>query len=433
MEELYRKYKEIIDSVLDPHGRRTAKLCVSPYIYDKAFWNEQKQIASSYANLLEFVFQNFPTNKKIQEALEYPPALENFLNSLQIYPKNMAAARVDVFTTKDGLKMVESNTEIPGGNEESYFLEQEWMKLFNPEDVNTVPRMEIVYNTLMKHYKIQAEAQGMPVKDKINIVLTQWQKEIDRILGEYNILIDFIKERGHSCSVIDPHKVTIRDNKAFDPDGNEIDLIYRRFTSDELPKFAKDSWNMAIAWDKAKVAVVNPFCTKRVDSKNIMVLFRDPEYTEVFPSELKQDLDNVRKIIPWTRKIKEKILLKDDTEVEAKPYLLKEKDNIVIKHANAYSSAAVYIGVDIDKEKWSDIVAEAMKGDWLVQEMIDLPWIDIDYWEDNQVKKAQCIFNVNPYIYDGEIGGFLNRASTDKLTSFKSGEIATVMPCFEKK
>ena len=48
------------------------------------------------------------------------------------------------------------------------------------------------------------------------------------------------------------------------------------------------------------------------------------------------------------------------------------------------------------------------------------------------VKNIKCIYNVNPYIYNGKLGGFLNRASTDKLTSFKSGEIATIMPCFER-
>ena len=35
-----------------------------------------EKISSAYANLLEFVFQQFPTNTKIQEVLEYPPDLE---------------------------------------------------------------------------------------------------------------------------------------------------------------------------------------------------------------------------------------------------------------------------------------------------------------------------------------------------------------------
>jgi hypothetical protein len=431
-EDLYRRYAKTINNVLDPTGRRTAKLCVTPYIYDRALWNRMDRIARAYAALLEFVFQEFPNNRKIQEVLEYPAELESFLNALNVYPRNLAAARIDIFITKSGLRMVESNTEIPGGNEESYFLEGEYLETFRPDGLKRVPRMEIVYDTLMSYYRIQAEAKGMPVKEKPAIYLAQRQSEIDRILGEYNILIDFIKERGHSSGVLDPNMIGIKDDLAFSPAGEQIDLIYRRFTSDELPIISDRKWQLALDWDRAKVAVVNPFCTKRVDSKNIMLLFKDEAYDDVFPEELADDLAIVREIIPMTRKIKERILLSDGREVDARSHLIEHRESLVIKHANAYSSAAVFIGEDSAPEKWREIVEEALKGDWIVQELIDLPYIEIEYWEDEQLRKANCIFNVNPYIYDGKLGGFLNRASTDKLTSFKPGAVATVMPCFER-
>jgi hypothetical protein len=141
----------------------------------------------------------------------------------------------------------------------------------------------------------------------------------------------------------------------------------------------------------------------------------------------------VRRIIPWTKKIKDRLVLPDGREVDAKPFLTSEKDDLVIKHANAYSSAAVYIGEDVARDEWRTIVHEALEGDWIVQEKIELPEMDMEYWEDEKLKTARCIFNVNPYIYDGHLGGFLIRASTDKLTSFKSGEIAAVVPCFERR
>jgi hypothetical protein len=432
LQEKYRRYEAVVKDVLDPTGRRTSKLCIEPFTYNRALFEEMRIIARSYHRLLEFVFQNFPVNAKIQEVLEYPADLENYLKALNIYPTNLAAARVDLFMTKDGLKMVESNCEIPGGNEESYFLEQQYLEIFQPEGLRAVPRMEIVYDTLLKYYGIQADYFGMPRKDRLFIVLTQWQAEIDRILGEYDILMNFIRERGHEADVIDPNLVSIRDNKAFHPDGRRIDLIYRRFTADELPRFAEQSWQMAIDWDQAEVAVVNPLCTKRVDSKNIMVLYRDEQYDDVFPPELAAELAVVRKVIPWTKKIKPSMVLPDGTRADARPWLLANREGLVIKHANAYASAAVFIGIDTEATKWEEIVDQSLEGDWIVQEVLDLPEMDLKYFEDGQVKTTRCIFNVNPYMYDGRIGGFLNRASTDKLTSFKSGEIAAIVPCFER-
>jgi hypothetical protein len=432
MTEQYRRYATIVDEVLDPTRQRTAKLCLSTFTYDRDFWEVMEALTHSYASLLEFVFQQFPTNRKIQEALEYPADLESFLGSLNIYSRNLAAARIDVFLTSDGIRMVESNTEIPGGNEESYFLEQEYLRAFSRPNLRSVERMQIVYHTLMKYYAVQAEHFGLPAKDSLVICLAQWQPEIDRIRGEYDVLMEFIRRRGHRCDVLDPNAIEIRDGKAFAPSGAQIDLIYRRFTSDELPKFAERKWQMAIDWDRAQVAVVNPFCTKRVDSKNIMVLFSDEDYEDVFPAELREDLARVRRIIPWTKKIKDRLVLKDGREVDARPFLLASKDDLVIKHANAYSSAAVFIGDDVAADEWQGIVDESLKGDWIVQERIELPELDIEYWEDQEIKTARCIYNVNPYIYDGHLGGFLARASTDKLTSFKSGVIATIVPCFEK-
>ena len=104
-----REYFEIVKKFLDPTDQRTAKLCLTPYIFDRQFWNKMKAVTQAYANLLEFVFHEYPTNKKIQEVLEYPGDLENFIHSLNIYEKNLAAARIDIFVTKDGLRMVESN------------------------------------------------------------------------------------------------------------------------------------------------------------------------------------------------------------------------------------------------------------------------------------------------------------------------------------
>ena len=131
--------------------------------------------------------------------------------------------------------MVESNCEIPGGSEESFFLETEYLNIIEPENLEQIPRLEIVYDTLMHHYKIQARAKGLPLKDKLNIYLIQWQDEIDRIQGEYAILINYIKAKGQNCSVIDPNTLIIEENKVKTPDGQVIDLIYRRFTVGKWP------------------------------------------------------------------------------------------------------------------------------------------------------------------------------------------------------
>ncbi len=89
MNEQHKRYSEIIKKVLDPTGQRTAKVCLTPYMYDNALWERMKGITEAYANLLEFVFREYPTNLKIQEVLEYPDDLERYLSALNIVVKNI--------------------------------------------------------------------------------------------------------------------------------------------------------------------------------------------------------------------------------------------------------------------------------------------------------------------------------------------------------
>ena len=58
--ENYLAYEKVVNGVLDPTGRRTAKLCVTPFLYDRELWEQMDRLARAYANLLEFVFQEFP-------------------------------------------------------------------------------------------------------------------------------------------------------------------------------------------------------------------------------------------------------------------------------------------------------------------------------------------------------------------------------------
>ncbi len=57
MNEQHKRYSDIIKKVLDPTGQRTAKVCLTPYMYDKALWERMERITEAYANLLEFVFK----------------------------------------------------------------------------------------------------------------------------------------------------------------------------------------------------------------------------------------------------------------------------------------------------------------------------------------------------------------------------------------
>ena len=430
MDDKNKRYFDYVEKHLNPLGIRKATLSLTPFVYSPDLQQEVKEISISYAKILEYLFQQYPEDERIREVLGYSGELESHLREMTVYPRNMALARLDIFRTVDGLRMVESNTETPGGNEECTALETGYLDVMGLEGVRQLDRLEVVFNTLIDHYKVQMEYKGIPVKEKPTVNLITWDWDIERIRGEYDVLINTIRDKGCKCDIIDPNKLVFEGRDAINPEmGEKVDLFYRRFTSDELPKHAEYGFGLAKKLNDSGAAVVNPFCTKRVDSKNIMVLVKDESYGPVFSSELHPHVERIRGILPWTRKIGEEI------EVDGEPrngyeFLLEERERLVIKEANSYSSVGVFIGEDKDEEEWNQIVDMALGGDFIVQEKINLPTMPVRLFDGENEFTKELIYNVNPYMFNGDFGGIYVRASTDKLTSFKVGHLSTVLPAF---
>ena len=425
-------YFEYVQQHLNPLGIRRAALSLTPFLCSQKLYAQFSQIAVSYGKILEYVFQRYEKDPRIREVLGYEGDLENHLKKMTVYPENMAFARLDTFITEDGLRMVESNTETPGGNEEQTALETGFLEILGLEGCTQLSRLEVVFNTLMHHYKIQAEYKGLPVKEHPTINLITWQWDIDRIRGEYDVLINYIQKQGCLCDIIDPNKLVFEGKDVFNPENDtQVDLLYRRFTTDELPKHADKGFELAKQMNDANIAVVNPFCTKRVDSKNIMVLVKDDIYTDVFSPEILEHVRTIRDVLPWTLKVAAEMIV-DGKPIDGRKFLMQEKDRLVLKHANSYSSVSVYLGEDQTDEQWKEIVDEALKGDHIVQEIIKLPTMTVTLFDGTATETYDLIYNVNPYMLNNQFGGIYVRASTDKLTSFKVGGVATVLPVFLK-
>ena len=425
-------YFEYVQQHLNPLGIRRAALSLTPFLCSQKLYDQFSQIAVSYGKILEYVFQRYEKDPRIREVLGYDGDLENHLKKMTVYPENMAFARLDTFITEDGLRMVESNTETPGGNEEQTALETGFLEIVGLEGCKQLTRLEVVFKTLMHHYKIQAEYKGLPVKEHPTINLITWQWDIDRIRGEYDVLINYIQKQGFLCDIIDPNKLVFEGKDVFNPENDtQVDLLYRRFTTDELPKHADKGFELAKQMNDANIAVVNPFCTKRVDSKNIMVLVKDDIYTDVFSPEILEHVRTIRDVLPWTLKVAAEMIV-DGKPIDGRKFLMQEKDRLVLKHANSYSSVSVYLGEDHTDEQWKEIVDEALKGDHIVQEEIKLPTMPVTLFDGTATETYDLIYNVNPYMFNNQFGGIYVRASTDKLTSFKVGGVATVLPVFLK-
>ncbi|MBT4805490.1 glutathionylspermidine synthase family protein [Candidatus Woesearchaeota archaeon] len=426
-ENLFNEYLKAHDSVLDPLGKRVAKVPLTPFFYNQELIDEVNVIAQSYHRLMEHVTKDYLS---FVDLIGHNPQTDSFLKECPDYLTNVVLARLDIFLANNGLKIVEANCESPGGSEESYHLETIFKKCFS-NIVGTGQaenRLDNILETLLNSYQEQVKAKGHhDPKEKPNIVLMEWADDITRIKGEFDVFINYARQAGLNCEIVPPQAISFKDGYAT-LNGKSIDLIYRRIVSDSLLTKMEQGFDFARRLNDSKTAIINPFSSKKASSKKTLVVFSDPQYQHMFPENLVDDLELVRKYIPAARS-----LSSPENSVILLNELLENQNELVIKASNSYSSVGVYIGADITKDKWKKIAQNALGKDYIVQEKIDLPAKEIEIFDPRTEKfhRKKLIYNVNPYMFDGKFAGFYVRASEDNLTSFKVGLMATVLPCYK--
>ncbi|MBU0456563.1 MAG: hypothetical protein ABH824_00870 [Nanoarchaeota archaeon] len=429
MDHSFKQFIQEHDTVLDPLGRRVAKVPLTPFFYSEELVTKINLIAQSYFKLLEHLSKNYETFK---DFIGYDSDLEKLLSKCPDYDENIPLARLDIFLTeKEGIKIVEANCETPGGNEESYHLEKIFKKKF-PELVGSAhseDRLSLVLETLIHNYQQQMIKKGLQgeIKEKPRIILLEWENDITRIRGEFDVFLDYARNQGFECDIVPPQRISFGNYAQLD--GKPVDLFYRRFLLNSLPKMMKVGYDFAMKINDSKTPIINPFSSNKANSKKTQILFSDQNYEHLFPEELKTDLELVRKYIPITIDISNHSNL-----FGIKEQLKKEKDSWVIKGSNSYSSVDVFIGIDINPTKWDELVEKTVGNDFIAQRKIELPRINVKMYDSrkNENHQMDLVYNVNPYILDGKFSGFYVRASEDNLTSFKVGLMATVLPCYKK-
>ncbi len=423
----FENYVREHDAVLDMLGTRVAKIPLSPFFYQRTLVDETRPTVEAYSRLLEHIAGDYGT---FREHLGYEPELDQLLAGAPSYPHNVPIGRIDLFLTEDGPRIVEVNTESAGGIEENSYLEELFLRHF-PEAVSGYKahaRLSQGINALVSSYQEQKRAKGREgeIVEKPRIVLFKAAKEIKRIRGEVEVFRIAAQQLGYDCEILPLESATFRDGHLY-AQGRVVDLVYRRFILDRLPEEHPEGFDFARRLNDSSVALVNPVASKRVSSKRVQVLLSDPAYERLFPPRLLQDLKRVRKNIPRTRD-----LSRPDSTERLLREMLKDRERLVIKAANSFASKAVFIGSDISPEEWERVAKEAVGADFILQERINLPRVQVAVLEEGSRLEQEMIFNVCPYMFRGEFGGFYVRASDDNLTSFKEGSLATVLPCFER-
>lgn len=331
------------------------------------------------------------------------------------YRRSSPTARLDSFVTPRSYQYVELNAESPAGiayNEVlvDIFLELPLVRKFQEKfTLRRFKARERLLQTLLECYR---EAGGRAEHPTIAIV----DYEDVPTRTEHHLFRDYFAESGYPALVCDPRDLTF-ESGALRYEGRAIDVVYKRLLVNELIARREQLAALLQAARERAAVIVNPFRCKPIHKKAIFAVLTDDDLQPVLAEE---ERAAVAAHVPWTRRVREGHTTRQGESVDLPQFILAHRERLVMKPNDEYGGKGVFIGWETSESEWREALAEALRSSYVVQEKVEVgrqsfPELAPD------LRFRDFIVDLDPFLFQGEVEGFLTRLSGTSLANVSSG------------
>ena len=332
------------------------------------------------------------------------------------YARSSPTSRLDSFVTTNAYQFVELNAESPAGIAYAevlvdLFLELPIVQRFQERyRLKRFHSREAMLSTLVACYR---EAGGTAAKPMIAIV----DYEDVPTRTEHHLFRDFFESRGYPALVCDPRHLTYEGGR-LRHDGREIDIVYKRLLVNEfLERITELQPLLQAARDRA-VTLVNPFRCKPIHKKAIFAVLTDDELQPLFTAD---ERAAIAAHVPWTRRVLEGRTTRDGREIDLVPHVRGHRDGLVLKPNDEYGGKGVHIGWEMTESQWDAALADALASSYVVQAKVDLQRETFPEIGPGGLQFRDLVVDLDPFVFNGEVEGFLTRLSGTSLANVTSG------------
>lgn len=411
-------------------GKRPVCSVLRPYFIDTDTYHFVYNVSSLVIKGINLLGQRLLVDSSLRKELDLTDQEETIINFDHKYGAPDVSGRLDGFLTPEkDFNFVEYNAESPGGL--SYgdeltdtFRKMPIMKKLSEEyHLKTFPIRKKVLETLLLAYE-RWGGNGLP-----NIAIVDWKGV--STYGEFLLSKECFEQNGCNVKIIDPDEVEYKNNKLYAGDF-KIDLIYKRVIIGEfLNKFGLEH-PIIEAVKNNDVCIANAFQVQMLYKKSCFALLSDPNYHNIYPSDV---VSALLKHIPWTRKVRECKTIYQNSTVDLVNFIVNNQNNLVLKPNGEYGGKGVVLGWECSNEEWKETLKIALSSSYIVQERVPLGKETYPSIIDGQLSFDERFLDLDPYIWNGtEVEGCGIRLSKLALLNVTAGGgSATPMFIIDKK
>jgi hypothetical protein len=336
------------------------------------------------------------------------------------YRRSSPTSRLDSFITTSAYQFVELNAESPAGiayNEVlvDIFLELPVMKKFQERyRLRRFRSRDRLLETLLNCHR---EAGGR--EERPTIAVVDYEDVPTRT--EHHLFREFFESKGYPALVCDPRHLTY-EGGILRHDGRAIHIVYKRLLVNELLDRKDELQPLLQAARERAVTVVNPFRCKAIHKKAIFAVLTDDELQSLFTEE---ERTAIAAHVPWTRRVRAGHTTRHGQTIDLPEFIRKNRDGLVMKPNDEYGGKGVFIGWETTESAWEQALAQALRESYVVQQKVELQREEFPELAAQggapRLTFRDLVVDLDPFVFEGEVEGFLTRLSGTSLANVTSG------------
>lgn len=353
--------------------------------------------------------------KDLWERVDLTPEERELVGIEAGYRRSSPSSRLDSFLTTSSYQFVELNAETPAGiayNEvlTDIFLDLPVVKKY--QERYTLRRFrsrERLLETLLACYR---EAGGL--EERPTIAIVDYEEVPTRT--EHHLFREFFASRGYPSLVCDPRHLSYEAGR-LRHGGVAIDIVYKRLLVNEFLERAGELRAFFEAARDRAVVMVNPFKCKPIHKKAIFAVLTDDELQDLFDPE---ERAAIAAHVPWTRRVREGYTQRDGRRVDLIDLIRRQRAELVMKPNDEYGGKGVFIGWEMTDAEWEAALATALRSSYVVQGKVELLRQSFPELSPG-LGFRDLVVDLDPFVFEGEVEGFLTRLSGTSLANVTSG------------
>lgn len=409
------RFPEKLKDTCFRYGRFVIPTFYKPYFLMPKQQHLLKRVAATMTQVMNTAIRLYFEEGHLSYVFRMNPEAAKLIKIDPGYSQNVVFSRYDALLEGEGLKLIEFDCDAPAGAaytdqvEERLLAEEPLMPFFKEHHVAASDRVQPVLDSLLTAYE---EFGGYETP---NIAIVDWRHV--KTIPEFEYLKTFFESKGYKTTIADPREMRYKGGKLYHKNFR-VNIILRRVFFDELLERLDEVEDLIKAYRDRAVCMVNPLRSRLAGTKALLSILTNSEYDHFFTeSENKVK----REYIPWTRRLVDAEDFYGRKKIYLIDFLKDEKESLVLKPSIGYGGRDVKIGRETRDDDWNSAIDKALKGDWVVQEYVNVPILTVPAVVNDKLDFLYKKFNFNVLVFAGKFSGGFARLSDESVINVARG------------